>query len=57
MWGRKFEVAWQEEDTAEALKTAYQKERDPEHRRWLHGLWLLRSGWRLESVSEALGVH
>lgn len=57
MWGRKFEVAWREEDTAEALKAAYQRKGDTEHRTWLHGLWLLRSGWSLEVVSEALGVH
>ena len=57
MRGRRFEVAWREEDTAEALKTAYQGERDIELRTRLHGLWLLRSGWRLPSVAAAIGVH
>jgi len=47
MGGRRFLVTWCEEDTAEALKAAYQGERDLEFRTRLHGLWLLRSGWRL----------
>ena len=57
MRGRRFELAWREEDTAEALKAAYQGERDVELRTRLHGLWLLRSGWRLSSVAGAVGVH
>lgn len=57
MRGRPFEVAWREEDTAEALKTAYHGERDVELRTRLHGLWLLRSGWRLSPVAEGVGVH
>ena len=32
MRGRPFEVAWREEDTTEALKTAYRRERDIELR-------------------------
>ncbi len=57
MGGRRFLVAWCEEDTAEALKAAYQGERDLEFRTRLHGLWLLRSGWRLLSVAAAVGAH
>ena len=57
MRGRPFEVSWGQEDTTEALKAAYQGERDPELRTRLHGLWLLRSGWRLPSVAAAVGVH
>ncbi len=57
MRGRPFEVAWQESDTLETLKRAYQKERDPEVRTRLHGLWLLRCGWHLDKVAEALGIH
>jgi len=57
MRGRRFEVDWREEDTAESLKAAYQRERDIELRTRLHGLWLLRSGWRLPSVAIAVGVH
>jgi transposase len=57
MRGRPFEVAWRESDTPEALKDAYQRERDPEVRTRLHGLWLLRCGWHLGSVAEAMGTH
>ena len=57
MRGRPFRVSWREEDAAEALKAAYQGERDLELRTRLHGLWLLRSGWRLPSVAAAVGVH
>ncbi len=57
MRGRPFEVSWAQEDTTEVLKAAYQGERDPELRTRLHGLWLLRSGWRLPSVAAAVGVH
>ena len=57
MLGRPFVVNWREEDTADALKAAYQGERDPELRSRLHGLWLLRSGWRLSGVAEVVGVH
>ena len=57
MRGRPFEVTWCEEDEAEALKAAYQGERDIELRPRLHGLWLLRSGWRLPWVAAAVGVH
>lgn len=57
MRGKRFEVTWRQEDTAEALKAAYQRERDIELRRRLQGLWLLRCGWRLSSVAGAVGVH
>ena len=57
MLGRPFEVTWREKDTTEALKAAYQGERGSELRTRLHGLWLLRSGWRLPSVAAAVGVH
>lgn len=57
MRGRRFVVTWCEEDTPEALKAAYQGERDPELRTRLHGLWLVRCGWRLHSVAQAVGIH
>ncbi len=57
MRGRPFEVIWREEDTTEALKATYRKERDIELRTRLHGLWLLRSGRRLSSVGATVGVH
>ena len=57
MRGRRFLVTWCEEDTAEALKAAYQGESDLEFRTRLHGLWFLRCGWRLLSVAAAVGIH
>jgi len=57
MRGRSFEVTWRESDTPEALKSAYQRERDPEVRTRLQGLWLLRCGWQLGRVAEATGTH
>jgi putative transposase len=57
MRGRLFKVVWREEDTPEALKGAYHRERDPEVRTRLHGLWLLRCGWHLGKVAEAMGTH
>ena len=57
MRGRPFEVVWREEDTPEALKAAYQKERNSEVRTRLHGLWLLRWGWRVGMVAEVMGTH
>lgn len=55
--GRPFHIEWQPTDTPEALKAAYQAERDAEIRTRLHALWLLRSGWQLGAVAVALGVH
>jgi transposase len=57
MSGRPFEVAWREEDTPEALKGAYQRERDPKVRTRLHSMWLLRCGWSLGTVAEVMGTH
>jgi transposase len=57
MRGRPFRVAWRAADTAAALKAAYQREGDGAIRQRLHGLWLLRGGWRLGAVAAALGVH
>ena len=57
MLGRPFVVNWREKDTTDALKAAYQRERDPKLRTRLQGLWFLRSGWRLARVAEAVGVH
>ncbi len=57
MRGRRFVVTWCEEDTPEALRAAYQGERNREFRTRLHGLWLLRCGWQLRSVAQAVGIH
>lgn len=50
-------IEWAPADTPEALKAAYQAEREPQRRSQLHGLWLLRRGWTLAEVAEAVGVH
>ena len=50
-------MAWQPADTAEVLKAAYQAEHDGPIRTRLHGLWLLRRGWHLGPVAQALGMH
>ncbi len=57
MRGRPCEVTWREEDTTEALKGVYRRERDIELRTRLHGLWLLRTGRRLSSVAATVGIH
>jgi hypothetical protein len=44
MRGRSLQIAWQPEDTDEALKAAYRAEPDGQARTRLHGLWLLRAG-------------
>src|SRR5215210_7275359 len=56
MVGRPFKVEWREGDTVEALKAAYQAERDRERRVRLHSLWLLRAGRRLAEVAEVVGA-
>lgn len=56
MRGRPFVVEWRAEDTVEALKAAYQAERDREVRVRLHSLWLLRSGWSLAPVADVVGA-
>jgi transposase len=57
MRGRSLQIVWREEDTDEALKTAYRAEADGPVRTRLHGLWLLRAGWSLRLVAEFLGTH
>ena len=56
MRGRPFRIAWAVADTPEAVKAAYQAERDPQVRTRLHALWLLRCGWGLGAVAAAVGV-
>jgi transposase len=57
MRGRSLQIAWQAEDTEEALKAAYRAEAGGPVRTRLHGLWLLRAGWSLRLVAELLGTH
>jgi transposase len=55
--GRPFVVAWRDEDTAEALRTAYRAEQRADVRQRLQALWLLRSGERqMGEVAAVLGV-
>jgi transposase len=57
MRGRILAITWQEADTPATLKAAYQREHDGAMRTRLQGLWLLRCGWTMAAVAEALGVH
>jgi transposase len=55
--GRPFVVAWREEDTEEALRTAYRTEREAAIRQRLQALWLLRRGERrVGEVAAVVGV-
>jgi transposase len=54
--GKPFVMVWAEADTEAALKARYLAEPDPRRRPWLHGLWLLRRGWRVDAVADAVGV-
>ncbi len=55
--GRPFVVAWRDEDTEEALRTAYRAERDPALRQRVQALWLLRGDTRLVGeVASVVGV-
>jgi transposase len=57
MAGKRVEIEWQAEDTREALRERYRKQERGEVRTRLHALWLLRTGWGLEQVAGAVGVH
>ena len=55
--GRPFVVTWRDEDTEEALRTAYRAEKRADVRQRLQALWLLRNGdRRLGEVATVLGV-
>ena len=57
MIGRPLRIDWRENDTPEALKEAYQSQRDVSIRARVHLLWLVRSGWQIKAAAEAVGVH
>lgn len=57
MVGRPLQIDWRPEDSAEALRAAYQEEQDTTLRTRVHGLWLVRSGWQLGETARAVGVH
>jgi transposase len=54
--GRKLTVGWAAEDDAASLYERYRRERRPDVRPRLHGLWLVRGGHTTREASEALGV-
>lgn len=55
--GRPFVVRWAEEDSEEALRTAYRAEQRVDVRQRLQALWLLRTGERrLAEVATVVGV-
>src|SRR3954449_6210113 len=54
--GRKLTVEWAAEDDAAGLYERYRRERRPEVRPRLHGLWLVRTGKTTREAAEALGV-
>ncbi|MXY46316.1 MAG: helix-turn-helix domain-containing protein [Chloroflexi bacterium] len=57
MAGRRLNIEWRAEDTPEALKAAWQTERDHAVKTRLHGLWMLRRGMNVSEVTRALEVH
>jgi transposase len=54
--GRKLLVAWAAADDAASLYERYRRERRPDVRPRLHGLWLVRTGRTTREASEVLGV-
>jgi len=55
--GRKLVIGWAVEDDAASLRARYRRERRPDVRPRLHGLWLLRTGRSAREVARVLGVH
>jgi transposase len=54
--GRKLTVEWAAADDAARLYDRYRRERRPDVRPRLHGLWLVRTGRTTREAAEALGV-
>jgi transposase len=55
--GRRLVVAWQEQDSAAALKARYQREAVGEVRTRLQALWRLRQGASVKETAQAVGAH
>ena len=53
--GRKLTVEWAAADDAAGLYERYRRERRPDVRPRLHGLWLVRTGKTTREASEVLG--
>ncbi len=56
MPGRALVMEWAAADSEAALKARYRSEHHVRRRQWLQGLWLLRRGWRVDDVAEAVGA-
>ncbi len=54
--GRNLTVEWAAADDAASLYERYRRERRPDVRPRLHGLWLVRTGHTTREASEVLGV-
>ena len=54
--GRELVMAWASADDAASLYGRYRRERRPDVRPRLHGLWLVRTGHTTREASEVLGV-
>ena len=54
--GRKLTVQWAAADDAASLYERYRRERRPDVRPHLHGLWLVRTGHTTREAAEVLGV-
>jgi len=54
--GRKLTVEWAGEDDAASLYARYRRERRPDVRPRLHGLWLVRTGKTTREAADVLGV-
>ena len=54
--GRKPTVEWSEKDDPASLYARYRRERRPDVRPRLHGLWLVRTGKTTREVADVLGV-
>ena len=57
MAGRRVQIAWEAEDTPEALREQYRRQEEGEVRSRLQALWLLRTGWSMEQVAGVVRVH
>ncbi len=54
--GRPLQIAWQEADTAAALRQALQRERNRQVARRRQALWQLREGRGIRATAQGLGV-
>jgi transposase len=56
-WGRKLRIEWAVEDDAASLRARYCRERRPDVRPRLQGVWLVRTGRTTREVAEVVGVE